>query len=81
MGIDFSLSNLTFDEHKCIHSLKKGSPNDYIPVINAVENAYRHMCQKMIGFGMGARLVPKKGETSDLFAMNGNIFNPVFKPG
>mmetsp|Transcript_15433 Transcript_15433/g.17138 ORF Transcript_15433/g.17138 Transcript_15433/m.17138 type:complete len:86 (+) Transcript_15433:150-407(+) len=30
----------------------------------------------MLGFGMGARTIPKKGDTSNCFALSGDIFNP-----
>lgn len=57
--IDYSLSNLTFDEQKCIHSLKKGSANDYLTVIEHVTNAYQNLCSYMLAFGIGARTIPK----------------------
>jgi hypothetical protein len=34
IAVDFSLSNLTFDEScYCLHSLKPGQPNDYLDVL------------------------------------------------
>lgn len=79
IAIDYSLSNLTFDDQKCIHSLKKGANNDYISVIEHITNAYQNISTHMLGFGMGARTIPKKGETSNWFSLTGNIFNPVIK--
>lgn len=77
IAIDYSLSNLTFDDQKCIHSLKKGANNDYLTVIQHITNAYQNIWSGMLGFGMGARTIPKKGETSSCFSLTGNIFNPV----
>ena len=76
IAIDYSLSNLTFDNQKCIHSLKEGANNDYINVIKHITNAYHNISSHMIGYGMGARTIPKKGDTSNLFALSGDIFNP-----
>ena len=79
IAIDYSLSNLTFDNQKCIHSLKKGANNDYIKVIEHITNAYKNISSHMLGYGMGARTIPKKGEISNLFALSGDIFNPHFE--
>mmetsp|Transcript_29834 Transcript_29834/g.29394 ORF Transcript_29834/g.29394 Transcript_29834/m.29394 type:complete len:311 (-) Transcript_29834:838-1770(-) len=76
IAIDYSLSNLTFDNQKCIHSLKEGASNDYINVIQHITNAYQNISSHMLAFGMGARTIPKKGDTSNLFALSGDIFNP-----
>ena len=57
--IDYSLSNLTFDDQKWIHSLKKGSINDYLTVIDHITNAYQNLCSYMLAFGIGARTIPK----------------------
>ena len=43
IAIDYSLSNLTFDDQKCIHSLKKGANNDYLTVIQHITNAYQNI--------------------------------------
>jgi hypothetical protein len=32
----------------------------------------------MLGFGIGAKTIPKKGEASNCFSLTGDIFNPVF---
>lgn len=77
IAVDYSLSNLTFDDQKCIHSLKKGANNDYLTVIEHITNAYKNISSYMLGLGMGARTIPKKGETSDCFSLTGNIFNPI----
>jgi len=76
--VDYSLSNLTFDENKCIHTLKEGAQNDYKDVIDSLIKGYRHISDYMMGFGMGAKTIPKKGEASDCFSLTGDIFNPVF---
>lgn len=43
MGVDFSLSNLTFDgTNQCIHTLKEGQPNDYLECISRVNKAFHY---------------------------------------
>lgn len=32
----------------------------------------------MMGFGIGAKTIPKRGEASDCFSLTGDIFNPTF---
>ena len=59
VAIDYSLSNLTFDDQKCIHSLKKGANNDYINVIEHITCAYKNISSHMLAYGMGARTIPK----------------------
>ena len=41
IAIDFSLSNLTFDERKCIHSVNEDNQNEYRDLLTAVSKAYR----------------------------------------
>jgi len=79
IAIDYSLSNLTFDNQKCIHSLKKGASNDYINVIEHITNAYQNISSHMLGFGMGAKTTHHKGDASNLFSLTGNIFNPILE--
>lgn len=52
-------------------------PNDYRDVLQGICNAYRSIASFFVGFGFGAKLVPKTGRTSSCFAMNGNFFDPV----
>ena len=78
LAIDFSLSNLTFDDKKCIHTTKAGVQNDYKEIIDALTHGYKHLSKYMMGYGIGARTIPKIGETSDCFSVSGDIFNPFF---
>ena len=41
ISVDFSLSNLTFDDRKCIHSVNEDNPNEYRDLITAVSKAFR----------------------------------------
>lgn len=42
VAIDYSLANLTFDENNlCLHSLKPGSPNDYIEVLKSLACSFK----------------------------------------
>lgn len=67
------------DNFLCLHTLKKGAPNAYKDVMEALARAYQHMSEFMLGFGFGAKMVKKKAHTSDCFAMSGDIFNPAFE--
>lgn len=58
--------------------MKEGAKNDYKDVIDSLIRGYRHISNFMMGFGMGAKTIPKKGEASDCFSLTGDIFNPVF---
>lgn len=77
--IDYSLSNLTFEANKCIHTLKEGADNVYKDVIYHLMDGYRHLSDYMMGFGIGAKTIPKRGEASDCFSLTGDIFNPTFE--
>jgi len=78
--VDYSLSNLTFDENKCIHTLKEGAPNVYKDVIEALMGGYKNLSSFMMGYGIGAKTIPKWGDASDCFSLTGDIFNPIFTP-
>ena len=41
VAIDFSLSNLTFDDRKCIHTVNEDNMNEYRDVLTAISRAYR----------------------------------------
>ncbi len=41
MAIDFSMSNLTFDDRKCIHTVNEDNMNEYRDLITAISKAYR----------------------------------------
>jgi hypothetical protein len=41
VAIDFSMSNLTFDDRKCIHSVNEDNQNEYRDLITAVSKAFR----------------------------------------
>lgn len=41
VAIDFSLSNLTFDDRKCIHTVNEDNINEYRDLLTAVSKAYR----------------------------------------
>lgn len=77
--IDYSLSNLTFDANKCIHTLKEGADNVYKDVIFHLIDGYKHLSSYMMGFGIGAKTIPKRGDASDCFSLTGDIFNPTFE--
>lgn len=58
--------------------MKEGAPNVYKDVIISLMNGYKHLSQYMMGFGIGAKTIPKRGDASDCFSLTGDIFNPIF---
>lgn len=78
MGVDFSLSNLTFDgTNQCIHTLKEGQPNDYLECISRVNKAFNYFSRFQVALGFGARLgTVEDGPARGLFSMTGSLKNP-----
>ena len=79
IAVDCSLGNLTFDNLKCMHHFDKMRPNFYIEALKAIEMKIKPFYSKLIAYGFGAKLVPKKSKPCDCFALNGNIFDPIIK--
>jgi len=80
IAIDYSLSNLTFDQNKqLIHTLKEGEDNDYITILKKISKVYKNLSPFMMGFGMGGKTLPKQQNASDIFSLSGNMFNPIFE--
>ncbi|CAI2387430.1 unnamed protein product [Moneuplotes crassus] len=78
IAVDYSLGNLTFDmDKKCLHTLKKGEENDYISILSQIKKIYQHLCPYVLGYGMGGKTVPKQQNASDLFALSGDMFDPI----
>lgn len=78
IAIDYSLSNLTFDTKKeLIHTLKKDEENDYISILNHIVKVYQNLTPFIMGYGMGGKTLPKQQNASDIFALSGNMFNPI----
>uniref|UniRef100_A0A7S3N8N0 Copine C-terminal domain-containing protein n=1 Tax=Euplotes harpa TaxID=151035 RepID=A0A7S3N8N0_9SPIT len=79
VAIDYSLSNLSFaNKRHLIHTLKTDEDNDYISVLRHIMKVYGDLTSFMMGFGMGGKTYPKQHLASDIFALSGNMFNPVF---
>lgn len=78
VAIDFSLSNLTFDENQyCIHTLKPGVPNDYVDALRRIARCYRYFSKYMLAYGFGARTCDiKEGPACNLFSMTGDFMDP-----
>jgi hypothetical protein len=77
LAVDFSLGNLTFDSQKCVHHLSKSKPNSYVFLMNLIWQLIAPFCKdKIAGYGFGAKWIPKKGNTLDGFALNGDFENP-----
>ena len=77
VGIDFSMSNLTFDERKSIHSNNEDRPNEYRDLLQAVSKAFKLIAPSALFYGFGANSVMKVTEVSDLFAGTGDLLNPI----
>ena len=77
VGIDFSMSNLTFDERKCIHSVNEDNPNEYRDLMSCIAKAYKQMSPSTLFYGFGANSVPHLTEVSDLFSGTGDLLNPI----
>lgn len=41
VAVDFSMSNLTFDDRKCIHTVNEDNMNEYRDLLIAISKAYR----------------------------------------
>ncbi len=79
IAVDCSLGNLTFDSLKCMHHFDKIRPNMYIEALNAIESKVYPFYSKMLSYGFGAKVVPKKSRLSSCFSLNGNIFDPMIR--
>lgn len=78
VAIDYSLSNLTFEQSRqLMHTLKKGEDNSYISILKHIEKVYQHLTPYILGFGMGGKTLPKQQNASDIFSLSGDIFNPI----
>mmetsp|Transcript_10206 Transcript_10206/g.10176 ORF Transcript_10206/g.10176 Transcript_10206/m.10176 type:complete len:128 (-) Transcript_10206:602-985(-) len=77
VSVDFSLSNLTFDERKCLHTINEDFPNEYRDLITAISKAYKQIAPSTLFYGFGASSVQKKTEVSDLFVGTGDLLNPI----
>ena len=77
VGIDYSMSNLTFDERKCIHSVNEDNPNEYRDLMSCISKAYKQMSPSTLFYGFGANSVPHLTEVSDLFSRTGDLLNPI----
>ena len=77
IGIDYSMSNLTFDERKCIHSVNEDKPNEYRNLLSVVSKAYKLISPTSLFYGFGANSVTKVTEVSDLFVGTGDLLNPI----
>jgi len=74
IAVDFSLSNLTFDESQyCIHSLKQGANNDYIDALKGICASFQYFSKFSLGYGFGARTVETEGPACNLFSMTGDF--------
>lgn len=77
IGIDYSMSNLTFDARKCIHSVNEDRPNEYRNLLSALSKAYKLISPTSLFYGFGGNSVTKVTEVSDLFVGTGDLLNPI----
>jgi hypothetical protein len=79
IAVDCSLGNLTFDSLKCMHHFDKIRPNYYIEALRAIESKIAPFYSRMLAYGFGAKIIPKKTKLSSCFSLNKNIFDPTVK--
>jgi len=77
VAIDFSLSNVVFDERKCLHSVKEDIRSEYRNLLVCVSKAFRQISPSSLFYGFGAKTVPKTSGVSHLFAATGDLINPI----
>ena len=77
VGIDYSMSNLTFDDRKCLHSINEDNQNEYRDLLSMVSKAYKQMSPSTLFYGFGANTVRHITEVSDLFSGTGDLLNPI----
>jgi len=78
--IDYSLSNLTFQEdNECIHTLKEGADNAYIIALENITKSFKNLSSQMMGFGIGGLTYPKQKSASNIFSLSGDVFDPLFE--
>jgi len=77
VAIDYSLANLTFDENNlCLHSLKPGSPNNYIDVLKSVATAFKIFSKLNMGYAIGAGTFAKEGQSCDVLSLTADSLTP-----
>ena len=77
VGIDYSMSNLTFDERNCLHIINEDNQNPYRDLMSTLSKAYKQMSPSTLFYGFGANSVPHITEVSDLFSGTGDLLNPI----
>lgn len=82
VAVDFSLSNLTFDERRCLHTTKEESQSEYRNLLQCVSKAFRNISPSSLFYGYGAKTICGQGEdgpcrTSDLFSGTCDLMNPL----
>jgi len=41
VGVDFSMSNLTFDDRKCLHSVNEDNKNEYRDLMQTISKSFK----------------------------------------
>jgi len=82
VAIDFSLSNMTFDERKSLHTTKQERISEYSNLLKFVSKTFIKVAPATLYYGFGAKLIKGQGEdgpckTSDLFAGTCDLMNPL----
>jgi hypothetical protein len=69
--IDFSLSNLTFQEdNEWVHTLKKGEFNQYIVILENIVKAFVNLSNEVIVYGLGWQVNKKDRCATDVYPFN-----------
>ena len=75
--IDFSMSNLTFDERNCIHLVTENRPNKYRYHLQAIIKSFKLISPSCLFYSFGANSVNKVTRINDLFVGTGDLLNPI----
>lgn len=59
-----------------MHHFEKHRPNLYIEALTQVEQKAYPFYKEILGYGFGAKIIPRKSKLSSCFALNKNIFAP-----
>lgn len=82
IAVDFSLANLDCETQTIFHTLKEGSPNDYMDCLKTVSKTFHYFNRFMLPIGFGARPLvgtKERGPTSNLFSMTGDFADPFIE--
>ena len=77
--VDFSLSNLTFQEdNECVHSLKNDQQNQYEIILESIVRGFVNIADKVMAVGLGGKADPNDKNATDIYPFMGEHFDLTF---